>query len=263
MLPALFVSHGAPTFPLTDAPARGFLEQLAGHLVERPRAILVVSAHWETATPHVTASAVNATIHDFYGFPAELYALRYPAPGSDWLVERVSDLLESSLGPVARDADRGLDHGAWVPLRLLYPNADVPVVQLSVQTARGPEHHFRLGQLLAPLRDEGVLILGSGSFTHDLSSFRQYADGLHAPAPAWVDQFADWMSDALDAGRIDDLLDYRNRAPQATRNHPTEEHLLPLFVALGAGQGAAVDHLHQSTTHGVLRMDAFAFGAMA
>ena len=260
MLPSLFVSHGAPTFPLTDAPARAFLEGLAGRLSQQPRAILVVSAHWETAAPSLTASDVNATIHDFHGFPKELYEIRYPAPGSSWLVERVAGLIKPELGPVTRNSARGLDHGAWVPLRLMYPAADVPVVQLSVQTERGPDYHFRLGQLLAPLREEGVLIVGSGSFTHDLSSFREYHNALHAPAPEWVDAFANWMSDAIETGRTGDLIAYRNKAPHAARNHPTEEHLLPLFVALGAGAGGASEHLHQSTTHGILRMDAFAFG---
>jgi 4,5-DOPA dioxygenase extradiol len=263
MLPALFVSHGAPTFPLTDAPARHFLEQLAPDLPERPRAILMISAHWETAIPSVTDSAVNETIHDFTGFPAELYAIRYAAPGSAWLIDRVAALTDAAGGAVARIPERGLDHGAWVPLRLIYPEADIPVVQLSVQTAKGPDYHFQLGQLLAPLREEGVLIIGSGSFTHDLSSFREYYNALNAPAPAWVDQFADWMTAAIDEGRIDDLLAYRSRAPQALRNHPTEEHLLPLFVALGAGGGERSEHLHASTTHGILRMDAFAFGTGA
>jgi 4,5-DOPA dioxygenase extradiol len=263
MLPSLFVSHGAPTFPLTDAPARTFLEGLADRLPQRPRAILAVSAHWETSVPAVTDVAVNETIHDFYGFPAELYDIRYPAPGSAWLVDRVAALLAGKGDSVTRDPARGLDHGAWVPLRLMYPDADVPVVQLLVQSGLGPDHHYRLGQMLAPLRDEGVLILGSGSFTHDLSSFRQYSNALHAPAPAWVDAFADWMSDGIDAGRTDDLIGYRDRAPNAVRNHPTEEHLLPLFVALGAGATGGAEHLHKSTTHGVLRMDAFAFGGAA
>jgi len=263
MLPALFVSHGAPTFPLSDAPARHFLEQLGADLVERPRAILVISAHWETRVPSVTASAVNETIHDFTGFPAELYAIRYAAPGSAWLVDRVAGLIDAAGSAVSRVAGRGLDHGAWVPLRLVYPDAEIPVVQLSVQTALGPGYHYRLGRLLAPLREEGVLIVGSGSFTHDLSSFREYYNALNAPAPAWVDEFADWMTDAIGEGRVEDLLAYRERAPHAVRNHPTEEHLLPLFVALGAGSGGRSEHLHASTTHGVLRMDAFAFGEAA
>lgn len=263
MLPALFVSHGAPTFPLTDAAARPFLEGLADRLTERPRAILIVSAHWESDVPSVTTRDRNETIHDFFGFPRELYDIRYPAPGSAWLADRVATLIEDAGGTVARDPERGLDHGAWVPLRLIYPQADIPVVQLSVQPHAGPDYHYRLGRLLAPLRREGVLIVGSGSFTHDLSSFRDYRNALHAPAPDWVDSFAQWMSDAIEDGRIEDLIAYRAKAPNAVRNHPTEEHLLPLFVALGAGEGGTAEHLHRSTTHGVLRMDAYAFGAGA
>ncbi|WP_106639290.1 DODA-type extradiol aromatic ring-opening family dioxygenase [Allosphingosinicella vermicomposti] len=258
MLPALFVSHGAPTFPLTDVPARHFLEGLAAELGERPEAIIVVSAHWETAQPMVNAVERNETIHDFYGFPPELYALTYPAPGSIALADRIQSLLLA--GGVASGCDerRGLDHGAWVPLRLIYPGADIPVVQISVQPDLGPEHHVRIGRLLAPLRSERVLILASGSFTHDLSSFRDYYDALHAPEPEWVTRFAEWMDAALTDNRRDDLTAYRAKAPEATRNHPTEEHLLPLFVAMGASDGKA-SRLHQSTLHGILRMDAYAF----
>jgi len=161
--------------------------------------------------------------------------------------------------PTDIDTRRGLDHGAWAPLIVAWPDANVPVLQLSVQTRLGPEHHFRLGQLLAPLREEGVLILGSGSFTHDLSSFRISGGRIDAPEQDWVRSFADWMVSALREGRIDDLLNYRTRAPEAVHNHPTEEHLLPLYVALGAGADRT-SHLHQSTTYGILRMDAFAFG---
>lgn len=260
MLPTLFVSHGAPTLPLTAAPARHFLEHLGADLPERPRAILMISAHWETSTPSVTTSPVNETIHDFFGFPAELYTIRYPAPGSAWLVDRVADLLQGANRVVTRTDGRGLDHGAWVPLSLTFPLADIPVVQLSIQTAMGPDYHYQMGRLLAPLREQGVLIVGSGSLTHDLSSFRKYYNALNAPAPEWVDVFANWMAAAIAEERIDDLIAYRTQAPNAVRNHPTDEHLLPLFVALGAGAGGRTRHLHESTTHGVLRMDAFAFG---
>jgi 4,5-DOPA dioxygenase extradiol len=260
MLPALFVSHGSPAFPLAEVPARRFLETLAERLPGRPRAILVVSAHWETEQPTVNAVAVNETIHDFYGFPKELYEIAYPAPGSAALAGRVADLLGEAGLDVQIDRGRGLDHGAWVPMRLAFPEADIPVVQLSVQTDRGPEYHLRLGRMLAPLRQEGVLILGSGSFTHDLSSFRQYARTIDAPEPEWVTRFADWMEQALAANGIADLIDYRRLAPEAGRNHPTEEHLLPIFVAMGAGAGPA-QHLHKSSTHAVLRMDVYGFGA--
>ena len=140
-----------------------------------------------------------------------------------------------------------------------WPDADIPVVQLSVQTRLGPGHHYKLGQLLAPLREEGILIIGSGSFTHDLASFRTSGGRIDAPEPDWVHSFAEWMAAALKDGRLEGLLNYRRLAPEAAHNHPTEEHLLPLYVALGAGP-ETVKHLHQSTTYGILRMDAFAFG---
>jgi 4,5-DOPA dioxygenase extradiol len=261
MLPAIFLSHGAPTLPLEDVPARHFLEGLGDRLLQRPKAILVISAHWETEQPAMNAVDTNATIHDFYGFPPALYEISYPAPGSRDLAERVAALLAAGGLTTLADPLRGLDHGAWGPLQLVYPKADIPVVQLSVQTTLGPEHHLNLGRLLAPLRAEGVLIVGSGSFTHDLSSFRQYRDAIAAPEPDWVKAFADWMSEALEAGRTEDLLRYRTLAPEAAHNHPTEEHLLPLFVAMGAGEGGApARHLHASATYGILRMDAFAFG---
>ena len=259
MLPSLFVSHGSPAFPLSEVPARRFLQSLPALLPERPRAILVVSAHWETEEPAVNAVDTNQTIHDFSGFPPELYEITYPAPGSPDLAEHVRALLGAAGLAVSVDRNRGLDHGAWVPLRLAFPAADIPVVQLSVQTERGPAHHYRLGQLLAPLREEGVLIVGSGSFTHDLSSFRRYRHAIDAPEPEWVTHFADWMEQALREQRLADLLDYRRLAPQSLRNHPTEEHLLPIFVAMGAG--GKVHHLHKSSTHGILRMDVYAFGA--
>jgi 4,5-DOPA dioxygenase extradiol len=259
MLPAIFLSHGSPMLAVEDAAARRFLQSLPGLLPERPKAILMVSAHWERLRPTVNAPPVNETIHDFGGFPAELYAIRYPAPPSEALARRVAELLTA--GGLATDIDtkRGLDHGAWVPLRLGWPEADVPVVQLSVQTRLGPEHHFRLGQLLAPLRQEGVLIVGSGSFTHDLSAFRSTGGVIDAPERDWVHVFAEWMGQALQERRIDDLLAYRRLAPEAAHNHPTEEHLLPLYVALGAGADS-VKRLHTSITYGILRMDAFAFG---
>jgi 4,5-DOPA dioxygenase extradiol len=260
MLPTLFVSHGAPTLPLTPAPARDFLAGL-GERFSKPSAVLVVSAHWETARPTVNAVATNATIHDFFGFPQPLYDLGYAAPGSPALADRVADLLAEAGLPCAIDSSRGLDHGAWVPLLLMYPAADIPVVQLSLQPALGVAHHLALGRALAALRSEGVLVIGSGSFTHDLSEFRTYRDALDAPEPAWVSEFANWFDAALHERRTADLIAYRRLAPFAAKNHPTEEHLLPLFTALGAaGDDPAIDRLHASITHGVLRMDVYAFG---
>ncbi|WP_316165756.1 MULTISPECIES: class III extradiol ring-cleavage dioxygenase [unclassified Bradyrhizobium] len=260
-LPSLFVSHGSPMLPLTDAPARQFLIDL-GRSLPRPKAILVISAHWETAEPEVNAVAVNDTIYDFYGFPRALYELRYPAPGAPELAQDIAARLKSAGFAASIDRSRGLDHGAWVPLLLMYPEADIPVLQLSIQTERGPQHHLALGRALAPLSEQGVLIIGSGSFTHNLAEFRIRRPELNAPALPWVDAFADWVHKAAIAGRIADLLDYRQLAPYARNNHPTEEHFLPLFAALGAaGEGARVERLHNSANYGVLRMDVYAFHA--
>lgn len=257
MLPTLFLSHGAPTLPLTESPARDFLRRLGGEL-PRPQAILVASAHWETAAPRVSAPAANGTIHDFQGFPAALYALRYPAPPAPAVAERAAGLLDAAGLPGTIDHARGLDHGAWVPLLLMYPEADIPVAQISLQHGPGPAHHLKLGQALAALRQDGVLVIGSGSFTHDLRRF--FAFGPDDPAPPDVIAFADWCDAAIAGGRTADLLAYRRLAPHAVENHPTEEHLLPLFVALGAaGAKARPERLHSSAQHGVLRMDAYAF----
>lgn len=259
MLPSIFLSHGAPTLALSRAPAADFLRNLPGLLPRRPRAILVASAHWERLSPHLSATPHNGTIHDFGGFPPELYAMRYDAPGDPGAAHKAASLLAAAGLEATLDETRGLDHGAWVPLKLAWPDADIPVLQLSIQTRLGPSHHLALGEALQPLRAEDVLIIGSGSWTHDLSSFRGQAED--APEPDWVLRFADWADAAILEGRTDDLLAYRARAPDAVRNHPTEEHFLPLFVALGAGGPAArAKRLHRSTTFGILHMDAYAFG---
>ena len=255
--PALFLSHGAPTLIIEDGPARRFLAGYGARL-GRPSAILVASAHWEEPVATVSTAERPETIHDFYGFPPELYSLRYPAPGAPAVAEQAASLIEAAGLPVLRDADRGLDHGAWVPLSLMYAQADIPVAQVSLLRSGGPDAHLKLGAALRPLRDQGVLILGSGSTTHNLAAFRGF--NPDAPAPAWVTGFADWVHGAATAGRTADLLDYRNRAPYGRENHPTEEHLLPFFVALGsADPGTQPERVHASTSHGILAMDVYAF----
>lgn len=257
-LPSLFISHGSPMLALTDTPARRFLAGLSTHL-PRPRAILVVSAHWETESPQVNKVARNQTIHDFFGFPRALYELSYPAPGDAPLAEHITNLLHDAGFDAGIEETRGLDHGAWVPLLLAWPEADIPTLQLSVQTDRGPDHAYQIGRALAPLRDEGVLILGSGSFTHDIR--RSRGQPVNAPESADVTAFSDWMNNAILQNDTDALLNYRARAPFARDEHPTEEHLLPLFTALGASDGPA-QRLHSSTEHSILRMDAYSFGPM-
>lgn len=261
MLPAIFISHGAPTLAITESAAHRFLKDLGAKL-PRPQAIVVASAHWETAQPRVGAQAVNTTIHDFGGFPRALHEMRYPAPGSPALAARIVTLLDAAGFAGTADADRGLDHGAWVPLSLMYPAADIPTLQVSVQPHAGPAHHVALGRALATLRDENVLILGSGSFTHDLGRF--HGQAIDTPAAPDTVAFADWFDHALVEHRDADILDYRRRAPYAVANHPTEEHLLPLYVALGAaGPRAQTRRLHASSEFGILRMDAYAFGEAA
>jgi 4,5-DOPA dioxygenase extradiol len=249
MLPALFVSHGAPTLPFDDIPARAFLKGL-GKTLARPRGIVIATAHWETEAPAVAKVAVNGTLHDFNGFPPALYQLRYPAPGDAALSIKVAALTGATT-----DTGRGLDHGAWVPLLLMYPAHDIPVVQIAVQPQKGVAHHIALGRALAPLREEGVLVMGSGSFVHNLR--RLDRRGPDAPEPDWSRAFADWMDRAIIARDDDALVHYRDRAPFAREAHPEDEHLLPLFVAYGAG-GAAT-RLHDSHTFGSLRMDAYGF----
>lgn len=257
MLNPIFVSHGSPSLPFEDVEARSFLQGL-GADVAKPRAILMVSAHWDTQEPTVNAVAVNETIHDFYNFPEALYQLRYPAPGDPSLAQRVQELLKDAGFTGHLDPARGLDHGAWAPLLLAWPEADIPVVQLSVQSHMGAKYHMELGRALRPLLNDGVLIMGSGGFTHNLAGWRQRQGDEE---PEWVSTFADWFNAALAEGRIDDILAYRERAPYGEMNHPTEEHLLPLFVTLGAaGDDASVRQLHSSNTYGILRMEAFSFG---
>ena len=248
-MPTLFVSHGSPMLAMDESqPAHAFLKSL-GQTLPRPETILVISAHWETTAPRVTGAVHLDTIHDFYGFPEPLYELRYPAPGAHALAKEVAKLLQP---PAGVDLVRGLDHGAWVPLLLMYPQHDIPVLQLSLQTPLGTEHHLRIGEALKPLRERGVLILGSGGATHNLREFF-HPSGDHKP----YEDFADWLHDSLTRGDRETLLDYRRRAPQAARCHPTEEHFLPLFVVLGTG-GSKARRLHHSFDR-TLAMDAYIF----
>ncbi|WP_281683788.1 DODA-type extradiol aromatic ring-opening family dioxygenase [Thalassobaculum salexigens] len=257
-LPAIFVSHGSPTLVLDDVPARDFLRGLGADL-PRPRAIVVVSAHYEARGVRVNTSARPRVIHDFYGFPKALYEMDYAAPGDPALAADILRRLRDAGLDATGDEGWGFDHGTWVPLTLMYPDADIPVVAVSVDPDAGPEHHRCLGAALAPLRDDGVLILGSGAFTHNLGELRR-GGWAELDAPDWVTRFVDWTAGAIEDGRADDLLHYRDRAPDAVRNHPTEEHFLPLFAALGAGGSGTGRRLHASTVFTVLAMDAYAFG---
>lgn len=261
-LPALFISHGSPDTVVAQSEAADWLRQMAQDL-PRPRAIVVASAHFEVSGGIVvSADPEPETIHDFGGFAPELYAMQYPAPGEPELARRIAGDLQKA-GFVARAADkRGFDHGVWVPLKLAYPDADIPVVSVSVDPNKGPEHHFRLGQALAGLGAEGVLVIGSGSFTHNLGeAFKLLRKGTRvADVPDWVEKFSEWMNERLAAGDVEALLDYRRAAPYAVENHPTDEHLLPLFVAMGAaGEHGTARLVHDSAEFGVLAMTMWRF----
>jgi 4,5-DOPA dioxygenase extradiol len=226
----------------------------------------MISAHWETRdAPALSFAAQPETIHDFGGFPQALFEIRYPAPGAPDLAARAATLLANAGVAVARHDTRGLDHGAWVPLSLMYPQADIPVAQLSLVRGAPPAAHLAIGRALQGLPDEGVLVIGSGSLTHNLHEY--FGQEIDAEVPDWVAEFGHWMKEQLEASRYDALLAYRNQAPSAARNHPTEEHLLPLFVAMGAagigaaGRDACTRRLHASYEYGVLAMDAYAFDA--
>ncbi len=254
-LPSVFISHGSPMHALQPGPA-GEAWQALGRRLPRPRAILIASAHWETSLPMLTGSPRPETIHDFYNFPEPLYRLRYPAPGDPQLAQRAQALLKGAGFGAAIDGCRGLDHGAWSPLLYAYPEHDVPVVQISVQPALGPRHHLQLGRALRSLSEEGVLIVGSGHLTHNL---RDWARGAGQPEP-YAREFQAWVFDKLQGEDIDSLLEYRSRSPHGARAHPTDEHFLPLFFAVGAARAQArPERIYDAVDSGVLAMDAYVF----
>ncbi|WP_443692100.1 DODA-type extradiol aromatic ring-opening family dioxygenase [Pseudomonas protegens] len=255
MLPSLFISHGSPMLALEPGASGPALARLAAEL-PRPRAILVVSAHWESSDLRVSCNQHPETWHDFGGFPAALFAVQYPAPGDPELAAQVVELLQAEGLPAQLDSQRPFDHGTWVPLSLMYPQADIPVVQLSLPSRLGPALQTRIGHALASLREQGVLLIGSGSITHNLRDLDWHA-GPESVEP-WAKAFRDWMIDKLAADDQAALHDYRQQAPNAVRSHPSDEHLLPLYFARGAGGEFSV--AHQGFTLGALGMDIYRFG---
>lgn len=256
-LPSLFVSHGAPTFAIEPGQAGPQLTEL-GRRLPRPAAVLVLSPHWITRGVQVAASENPETIHDFGGFPEELYRIRYPAPGSTELAMRALELLNADGWHATPDNERGLDHGAWVPVRHLYPEADVPVFQVSMPHTLDGAGAVKLGRTLAPLADEGVLIVGSGSITHNL---REVFGGAPEVGSNYSHEFVDWARKAVTTHDEHALANYLQSAPHARRAHPTPEHYLPLPFAFGAAdRRAPVAVIDGGTTYGVLAMDAYVFG---
>ncbi|MBS0322044.1 MAG: dioxygenase [Proteobacteria bacterium] len=257
-LPTLFLSHGSPMTALDPGRAGAAWQAIAAR-IPKPRAVLIASAHWDTAVPMLTGATRLDTIHDFHGFPAPLYELRYDAPGAPDVAQRAAELLRGAGMAAGIDGVRGIDHGAWVPLRSMYPALDVPVVQLSVQSSRGTAHHWRLGAALAPLADEGVLIVGSGHATHNLRDWMLARQDGGRALP-YAAHFADWLAERIAARDADAVIDYRTREADGARAHPTEEHFMPLLVAWGAAApDAAADRFHHEVVGGALAMDAYEF----
>ncbi|MCB1874784.1 MAG: dioxygenase [Chromatiales bacterium] len=255
-MPSLFLGHGAPDLLLSDLPARHFLENLRGR-IPTPKAIVVASAHWRAPMLQMTGTAEQETIHDFYGWPAELYALSYPVKGADWLNKRLSELLSAAGMSVSIGSRPGLDHGAWVPLSLMYPQAQIPVVQLSLLASDSPQDHFRVGQALSAVRRDGILVIGSGGLVHNLARLRPEG----TPPETWASAFDDWLFDRLSEHDLQALLDVYTKAPNVRLAHPSVEHLMPLYVAMGAAwSDDKVERMHTSFSYGNLSMACYRFG---
>ena len=264
-LPTLFISHGSPMHAIAAGRA-GEAWSALGRRLPRPAAVLVASAHWETELPMLGTSRRPETIHDFGGFPQELYQIRYAAPGAPETAARALELLQDAGLAATANGCRGLDHGAWVPLRRLFPEADIPVAQISIQPSLDAAHHLRVGGALAPLVNEGVLVLASGHMTHNLREWiadarRCGTMSIDERAPeAYVREFTAWVDDVL---RRDDraaLARWADSAPHGLRAHPTPEHFLPLMIAVGAaGNVPRVEHIDAGVDSGVLAMDAYLF----
>ncbi len=255
--PTLFISHGSPMHAI-NAGAAGEAWAALTKKLPKPKAVLMVTAHWETNLPMLSGNAKPSMIYDFGGFPEALYKINYAAPGSPDVAAKAQALLKDAGFTAGIDGCRGLDHGTWVPLLKMYPDADVPIVQLSVQTAMNPQHHYAVGRALAPLANDGVLIVGSGHLTHNLRDWMQTrGQTVHAP---YAQKFQRWVFDRLAAHDVDALAAYRSDAPDAVRAHPTEEHFLPLFVALGAaGADAKAERVFDGFEGSALAMDAYRF----
>ena len=262
-VPALFVSHGAPLFAVDAGETGPALTRWGqGLRAQFPalRGVVIMSPHWMARTPQVMTGPQPATWHDFGGFPPALYQLQYPAPGAPALAQEVLALLQAAGVAAQGDAGRPFDHGAWVPLMHLFPEADLPVVQVALPVRAGPAEVYAMGAALRDLRSQGVLVMGSGSMTHNLAEF---FGGEREPAP-YVLEFSRWIESALERGDLKALLNYRSQAPHAERAHPTDDHFLPLFFALGAaGDDLHANYLSREVMYSMLAMDAFALQPVA
>lgn len=260
--PAIFVSHGAPDIVIKQSDARTFLEQDLPRYLQMPDAIVIVSAHFEASGAQVVGDPEPEMIYDFGGFSDQLYSMVYPAKGDPELAVRIEGLLKAAGIPVRTIARRGFDHGAWSPLMLMFPDADIPVVQVSVDPDRDALYHYNLGKALAPLREENILLIGSGHITHNLRAvFMAMRGGVVEPEmPAKISAFTEWLAERFSAGDRKSILEWKNHAPFSKENHPTDEHLMPLFFAFGAGgEDSQAKRLHTSTQYELLQSDVWAF----
>jgi len=254
-MPAVFISHGSPMVALQRGDYQDALAAFGGAL--RPKAIVAISAHWSSGKAiGITGSMRHSTVHDFGGFPRELYELTYNAPGSPELAQRIVGFLAQAGWQSAITENRGLDHGVWIPLRLIFPAADIPVVALSVPLQHSPAELYRIGEVLAPLRREGVMILGSGGIVHNLHLV--HFEDEHAPVNAWAAEFDSWFRDTVQQQNLPDLLDFASKAPNARLAVPTFEHFAPVFVVLGAGNRGDASTIYEGFVHGNISMRSFA-----
>jgi 4,5-DOPA dioxygenase extradiol len=253
--PALFISHGSPMMAIEESKTSRFLQSL-GKSLNKPKAIVMFSAHFDLTSDIVITSGENPkTIHDFYGFPAPLYDLQYPAPGLPELAKQIAKRFQDAGLEPKLDTQQGWDHGLWIPLRLMFPLADIPVVQVSINSLLGARHNYEYGKLLASLRDENILIIGSGNVSHNLREFFN-------PTPSSekrVKTFTSWVNNKLSLGQVSALLNYMDEGPDVLFNHPTQEHFLPLIAAMGASETGRGEVIHQDIERGILGMDAYRF----
>ncbi|KAL7202641.1 hypothetical protein ACSBR1_034166 [Camellia fascicularis] len=261
MMDTFFIPHAMLRNSVESTPSRPFLKSWKEEVMVRlpkPKSILIVSAHWDTCHPTVNLVHHNQTMYDYENFPAFMDELKYPAPGAPQLAKTVKELLtKSGFENVHEDGARGLDHGAWFPLMLMYPEADIPVCQMSVQSGKDGTHHYNIGKALSPLRSQGILIIGSGGATNNVPP---NSPPIHGPVLSWALEFDSWLKDSLLSGRHEDIIDYEKKAPHAKMAHPEPDHMYPLLVALGsAGNGARAELIHQSWGRGCLSFASYRF----
>ncbi len=251
----LFISHGAPDLLIRQTLAHNFLKELSNNFV-KPKAIVVFSAHYESDVLEITGNLNLQTIYDFSGFPAELYRMNYPALGAPDLAQEIVNLFEEVNFPAKINPKRGLDHGAWVPLKLMYPDADIPVIQISLQSSQDSIYHYKIGRIISYLKEQNILIIGSGGVTHNLMMAFQNKD---KPTPTWVEKFSDEIYQVLQNQDISSIINWHN-LEYAQENHPSFEHFIPLIIALGAaGNSFTAQRLHHSYDYSVLAMDCYVF----